>query len=322
MSADVLDKIAARVAEFEVVLPLFRVELAEPIQIGRVVLRTITSANFTRWESAAAPAPNEASPHLRALFLQERKKMQGFAAATLVLRGERDRVLEVAREEAEQAVSILRLFSLAMLSPRARSFCTLWGRQNLESTSYLLFEPTRVSVVTGSHIDTTQDYVWRIDAERLRLIRQQALDSLLQALYEGTASTFRDEVRSALVLYSQSALRSTPAEKLLAILIPLESFLLGNASEPIVDNISTRLAFAIGETLEDRKRIVGVARAAYAMRSAYVHHRRPINDLEAIETLREFMQYAWRFFLGLGLQASQYRERTEYLTALDDRRLA
>lgn len=324
MSAVVLSQVAALLAEFEVVLPLFRVQLAEPIQIGRVALRTITSADFTRWESAAARATDgaEASAHHRAFFLQERKKMQGFAAATFVVHGEHEHVLEVTREEAEQAVSILRLFSPAMLSPWARSFCALWGRENIESTAYLLFEPTRSSVVIGSHADTKQDFVWRIDADRLHLIRKQALDVLLQALYEGTATAFRDEIRSALVLYSQSALRSASTEKLLAILIPLESFLLRNPSEPITESISVRFAFAIGETLEDRERIVEVARAAYAMRSAYVHHGRRITSLEELETLREFMQYAWSFFLGLGHQASRYRDRIEYLTALDRRKLA
>lgn len=248
--------------------------------------------------------------------------MQGFAAVTMILRGVPDRVLEIAREESEAAVSSLRLFSPAILSPHARSFCTLWGRQNLESTSYLLFQAAQSGVIIGSHVDTPQNFVWRIDASRWRLIRQGAMDRLIEGLYEGGATAFRDEVKAALALYSQSALRSAPTEKLLAILIALESLLLRNQSEPITENIAVRLAFAVGETLEERKRIVEIVRAVYAMRSAYVHHLRQIKELEDLEKLREFMGYAWTFFLTVGTQASSYRERTDYLNSLDERKLA
>jgi hypothetical protein len=49
MSEWVLAQLDDRVASFEVVVPLFRVLLPEPISIGRVTLRTITRADFERW---------------------------------------------------------------------------------------------------------------------------------------------------------------------------------------------------------------------------------------------------------------------------------
>lgn len=324
MCARVLPGIESVVADVEVILPLFRVQLAAPVQIGRVSLRTVTPADFSRWESAAARGPNgpELSEQSRAGLLEQRKRMQGFAAATLVVRGERGHALEVAQAEAEEAVSLLRLFSPAMLFPSARSFCTLWGRRNMESTSYLVFEPTRASLAFGDHLEHKQGYIWRIDADRLRLMRREGFDALLHALYEGADTPYRDEIRSAVAMYAQSGLRSVPAERLLAVLIPLESFLLRTASEPIAENVAYRLAFAIGETVEERRRILEVARAVYVMRGAYVHHRKPITQLEEKETLRHFLEYAWRFFLGLGPQALRYRGRTEYLAALDERKVA
>jgi hypothetical protein len=58
------------------------------------------------------------------------------------------------------------------------------------------------------------------------------------------------------------------------------------------------------------------------MRSAYLHHRTPIESLQQIETLREFMQYAWRFFLKLGIDVvSRYPDRPSFLAALDERKL-
>lgn len=97
-------------------------------------------------------------------------------------------------------------------------------------------------MVIGSYLDTSQDFISRFYAARVRLIREQALDALVHTLFEGSPAGFHDEIRSALILYSQSALRTAPIEKLLAILPPLESFLLHNHSESITENIAIRLA--------------------------------------------------------------------------------
>lgn len=324
MSHVVLARVATRIADYEVVLPLFRVELPGQIQIGRVLLRTITSADFVRWEESVidkTKSPTEKN-QLHGLFHRERQRVQGFVGAVMSLRGERNHVIEVASEEADEAVSILRLFSHAILSPLAQSFCTLWGRQHIESTAHLVFRSSHSEVTIGNSVRTTNDFIWRIDADRWRLIRQDALDALIQALFASNPTAFQDEVKAAIVLYSQSALSVLPAEKLLTILIPLESLLLRNQSEPIADNIAIRVAFATGETLEERKRIVDVVKEVYGMRSAYVHHRRAISGIEALETLREFMQYAWRFFVSVGIHAGEYQDRGEYLNSLDDRKLA
>ena len=323
MTAVVLDQAAALLTDHDVVLPLFRVTLAAPVQIGRVTLRTITSADFAGWESATGgAAPKAATGAHRLGFLEQRRRMQGFAAATLTVYGERAFALVEALEEAEEATAMLRLFSPAILSPSARSFCTLWGQEGIASPTYLFFEPARARVQAGSYMDIQQDFVWRLDAEQVQLIRDEALDALVAALFGGPPSDFAYEIRTALGLYSQSALRTAPVDKLLAILLPLEAFLLRSDHESITENISMRFAWATADSYAERKQMRKVAQAVYGMRSAYLHHRTPIESLQQIETLREFMQYAWRFFLKLGIEVvSRYPDRPSFLAALDERRL-
>lgn len=322
MSDYVLERVAARLASYEAVFPLFRVQLAEPVQIGRVTLRTLTGTDFQRWESTLRHREGDKAGGLTESPLwQARKELQGFATAVLTLRGVPERAIEVGRKKAEEAVAMLRLFSPAILSPVARSFCALSGRENLEATKYLLIRSDLTEILWGADADTETDFVWRIHAERLQLIRREVLDALVTALFEEEPTAFAEEVKSALVLYSQSALKPTPADKLLTVLIPLESLLLKSQTEPIIDHIAVRLALAVGQTLDERKRIVKVAKDAYALRSAYVHHRKSIEKIDDLDTLREFMIYAWRFFLGLGAEAGSYQERAEYLESLDDLKL-
>jgi hypothetical protein len=148
------------------------------------------------------------------------------------------------------------------------------------------------------------------------------MNPIIDFLYGPGRSEWSDEVKTAIYLYSQSALQTNPAEKLLTILIPLESLLLKNRSEPITDNIAHRLAFTIGEDLDERRHIVQVTRAAYELRSAFVHHLRPIERDEDLETVRRFMEFAWLFFLTLGASANIYPDKAAFLNLLDDRKLS
>lgn len=323
MSPYVLDRVAMQVADYEAVFPLFRVQLPAPVQIGRVTLRTISGADFQRWNSALRHHGADAEGLNHSPLGDARGELQGFAGAVLTLRGVPDHVIEVGREAAEEAVAMLRLFSPAILSPVARSFCALSGKAKLEATNYLLVRTDMAGVRWGATVNAETDFVWRIGSERLRLIRREALDALVQALFDKKATTaFAQEVRSALVLYSQSALKTTPTDKLLSILIPLESLLLKSSTEPIGDNIAVRLALAIGQSLDERKRIINITKDAYALRSAFVHHGKPIERIDDRATLREFMSYAWKFFVALGAEARVYRQREEYLGLLDELKLA
>jgi hypothetical protein len=288
-------------------------------KIGRVQLRPIRAADFERWIAVAGGLNTLQS---RLVFDQAQRKMQGWAAATLSVHGEEHYALDVARQEADEAVAILRLFAPSILSPVGRSFCALWGRHNLESTDYVMMQKDSGRVSLGTHADTRQGYVWRITPERLALIKRDALDTIIRSMYSGTRTEFQDEVRSALLLYSKSTLRSTPADKLLAILIPMESLLLRTQSEPITDTIATRLAFSVGTGFDERKQIADVTRQAYALRSGYVHHGREIHALKDLDVLREFMRYAWMLFMEMAARSADNAERFAYLSNLDDRKFA
>jgi hypothetical protein len=49
--------------------------------------------------------------------------------------------------------------------------------------------------------------------------------------------------------------------------------------------------FLVGENLEERKKIVESTKKTYGLRSRFVHHGSPIEDLN---TLDEFLFYAWQ----------------------------
>lgn len=150
----------------------------------------------------------------------------------------------------------------------------------------------------------------------LYLAGLRILDNLLGL---SKRNQFQEKLLDTLILYSRSAISKDIADKLVYILVALETIFLRNGSEPIQQNLGERIAFLIEDSLEKRKRIIKVTRDTYTLRSRFVHHGRSIDDLE---TMREFMQYAWQAIVSLIHQSNSVLTVDALLDMLDDRKLS
>ena len=123
-----------------------------------------------------------------------------------------------------------------------------------------------------------------------------------------------------LILYSRSSLAKEIADKLVYILVALESiFLKGN--EPIQDNLSLRMAFMHDVSIEDRRAIRDNIKHAYQLRSSFIHHGKRIG-VDDHKTLRQFMLNAWRSLAALIPIARTETTKDQFYEWLEDRRLS
>jgi hypothetical protein len=74
------------------------------------------------------------------------------------------------------------------------------------------------------------------------------LDRLQTLSAAPNGSSFRQELYDALLLYSRNSIAIEPADKLVYILVPLESMLVRNENKPLAKNVGERMAFLIGES--------------------------------------------------------------------------
>lgn len=109
----VLERAVQAVEDQEVWIPIAELHIQSDFSLGKVTLRPITSAVFEQWLSAASEAPPQHKEKLEQLLDRERKKLQGLAAATIVLRAEPERARQLAFQETEDAIAVLRFFSPA-----------------------------------------------------------------------------------------------------------------------------------------------------------------------------------------------------------------
>jgi hypothetical protein len=102
-------------------------------------------------------------------------------------------------------------------------------------------------------------------------------------------------------------------------LIALETLLLRDTNEAVQDNVATRVAFLIGKNVDERRSIIADFKVGYSLRSGFVHHGSLIDEAEKAE---KFLAIAWHAIMVLLDSPIRFKNRSELLRYLEDRKLA
>jgi hypothetical protein len=299
MSEYVLSKSAPALQEIELWLPIHMLHVQSDLTIGRVTLRTVTRAMMDEWrEGYLSHAENDETIAVVERFMErERNRLQGFAAAVVRLTAEPRRASEIALHEAEQSVSLLRFYSPANFVPQLTSYCALLGTQHIDTYDLLAVREGRVINYSSGVYDESEPS-WALSTTKIAELRSAGLDTLSSLLLREKRTEFQEELLAALNLYSRSSLAKNLADKLVYVLVALESMFLRSSSEPIMDKISERMAFLAGRNREERRDIVRVVKRTYEIRSSFIHHGRSVG-IDEMDILRKFMVTAWQCLQGL-----------------------
>lgn len=316
LSEHLLKRINDEIRDFEIWVPFFRTYLETAIPMGRVTLRTITREMMDAAEAKVPVSDGETAAAVRLAFARDRSAVQGCAGAVVRIRAERKKAIDTAREQAEVAAALLRFLSPANWTPKLRSYCVPLGVENVRRSAELFIKNDSIESYSRGVLDSAQPWV----LSKPYLAQFSSLLEHLSALWaERKRSPFHQDLYDALLIYSRNSVAVEPADRLIYILVALESMLLRNDSEPIGQNVSERMAFLAGDSLAARKAIVANAREVYRLRSSFVHHGQSIKDVEALST---FMLNAWTCFCNLILTAKQYQTKEAVIQAIENRKMS
>lgn len=293
----------------EVWIPIQRLHVQRPLHLGMGRIEEISKERLNGLV-AAAPA------HLQQHAEQELRQFQGHAAVVVECMAEPQRAMELALEQAEIFLAVLSLFGPGTLRCRMGSEVNLWGMQLRRTATALLFREGRLAKITQSGLEGNPPRF--IINDEFWSIFKADLASASRLLKNATKGSLAEAVVDALRIYRRATLTSNPAEKLIFVFAGLESVLLSGTHEPIQDSVGVRLAFLIGQTADERKKIVETMREGYALRSSFIHHGAQVDDFK---TADEFLQLAWRGMIALTHAAATHAKPRDLIDALEIRKL-
>lgn len=226
------------------------------------------------------------------------------------------RAEEIAYARVDRALSILRSYSPAMVSPTGRSFCTIYGLEHIETRNVITIRPSGEMRFSQEPLGGGPQ--WHLTEAKLReLVQMSFLET--SALRElSSPNEFQSRVMNAIELYSRAALEHRLESKLLFVLSALEHLLLMDINEPIGANLARRFAYFVGRTLDERRAIQQRLRTVYTIRSRFVHHGQTVDNMLTIE---EFLRDAWAFFRLIARLANAHDTKAAFLQNLEDEML-
>jgi DNA polymerase III delta prime subunit len=298
------------ITDNEIWIPINELYIQSEITIGRVQIRTITKQMIDEYLERLQISDE--------MFLKKIRRLQGLAAGVIKVKAEAQRANEIAFEEVGLAISIIRIFSNCNLSPKLMSYCDFFNNANIKTRVDLRVADEKI-IGYSTSVERKQDPRMCLDNRAIAGIMEIGLADICAIISKEDKTDYEEAVLNSLLLYSKSSLMAEPSDKLVYMLSALESFLLRNGVEGIIESISNRLAFSIGNDLDERKKIVKNVKDTYSIRSKFIHHGQSISDLEV---LRDFMRHIWIFFTTLPKLRDTYSSREDFINDLEERKLS
>ena len=291
MTDYVLQECEKRITEAEVWIPISNFFIPHPFVFGRITFRTITKAMMDEWEMpvlAKCDTEDERTA-VKTGMERRRRKFQGLATATMKIEAETDRAYEIAYEETDRSLSLLRFFSPAMLDPLKTSYSAPLGRQHEDGYDYLLVKNNTI-VGHNAGLSDKSSPVWNFTVEDQQTFAPelQVLHGLIMA---EKLTDFQEMALDGLIIFSRSFLAKEISDKLIYMLVALESVFLKDTGEFIQDAISLRMAYMQDVSVAERKQIIADVKAVYGLRSRFVHHGQRVSVDES-ELLTRFKRHA------------------------------
>lgn len=312
------------VCEHELWFPVSHLSVESDLSFGNVVFRTITEDLMDKMVEDVQGAKEGRDATYAAQFdmriTRERAELQGLAAATVEVRAEPVRAYEVALRESERAVAALRVYQVsATTTPEVTSYCTLLGRENVEGIKHLEMEGYRIRSTSDQSVGKPVLH-WHLSDHDVRdYTRSFGFGEVGELLAWSKRTSFQDKLLDALLLYSRSTREKDIAGKLVYTLVAMESVLLRNDTESIQQNVGERMAFLITNDVDKRRQIIRNLKAAYTLRSRFIHHG---HTIEERETIWHFMVNAWSLFTTLAKVSQRYETKENLIDELEVMKLS
>ena len=308
----VLRGLESAAAEHRLLFPVSDLHVQSPLTLGSVTVSTFPESIFEELESKQTHGP---STEAHAEWCRSmRRDFQGLAVAETRVFAEPIRARQIASDRVELAVGVLRFFT----PPGVTSRVARWGYAPLRTDRVFIADPTgKFSSTSGAIIDRPGTMVLSDDLRDILL--DVGLSEVCDILARSSRTDFEETLLVGMVTFGRAALTPDLREKMIWYCAGLESILLRDSSEPILHNLSERLAVFAYDTLEERTVALKEIREAYSLRSRFVHHGA---EIEQVEVVTRFAHHGLQVFRRIAKNIHRFSRKVEFVEYVDRMKLS
>ncbi len=302
-------------------VPIAFLEVETPFTVANTKICILSQEVLQKWrDDSIVLMDQENKNRVMEHFEKIKKEYQGLACVVIEVNAEPEYALKYAIEKAQRVTSILGIFSRGTWEANVKCVSTIKGSEHtMSATVFSAKNKDNNFSMNISEIEKIPIKYWRLTEKDIFNINKWGLASISLLLTSKNKTKFEQLIEHYIFIYAKVAFTDEPVEKIIYILTSLESVLLKNNSESIVENLSVRMAFCIASGLEERKILIKLIKNIYSIRSSYIHHGETSSELADIS---KFMEYVWIFFVKLVNNHKSYSTKEEFISAIEDRKLS
>ena len=252
-------------------VPVDNLYLQSPLKIGRIVFEYVEEGAFTSFEEMvrkSAP-PDDHRQEVSQIVEKLRKDFQGKIIATMSLEAEYEAALEIFSSEANRAVTILKFFSPPAFVSQLTSYVGLRGSIHLPIQNIIRYE--HGTILQNQRVLVKESVDWGISDQELNELKKAGLTLAVQMAEMEDKSALQQSLMDSISLFVKGITSSNFHDRLVLILVSVESLLLRDTNEPI-SSFKPRLAILTHESPQERSSAIDLLGQAYTLRSGYLHH--------------------------------------------------
>jgi len=313
----VISECSKAVQRFTLWVPIAQLETEVTFSIGPVRVERIGAAMVDRMRDRVIQKRPADRADIERGFEKLRRRIQGLAAVVVSdIEAEPHHAFDVARELAENAIGLLRVFSAAHLNPWCTCATAILGSEVIPSGTGLLMdkEDTLTGQITKILVNAGQAAAWEISQQLFDGLLKENLTELGKLVTEDGLTDFQAVLRSSLLTYSKGLTLPDVNDRLVHTLSALEGLLLKDPLEPIQQNLADRLALLLFSDPQSRMDAAQNVKSVYGMRSRYIHHGISLRDEAELE---RFTINSGLFLTGLVKRAPNFRTKVDFISAID-----
>jgi len=309
-------KLTKDIKQYEVWIPIPYTSSVKNFSLGNIDFKILTEEVIRNWfETLTIKSKKKSDKEDDKTFINQMlKDFQGYIAGIVKIEAEPEKAKENAFNDVSNALSLLRLFSPANFHPLLINGAYEYGWNVYESKKSLLFS-SKGDTFRFSTQMSDKGLRWTIDDNVIKFLEAEENKGYNEILKNSNLTKFQDDLLNSIIIYSKNTLKRDISDKIMYILVALESIFLKNDTEPIQQNLSDRIAFFISQNIEERQKVVKLIKDIYGIRSRFIHHGLP--SMESIDTIIKFLDLTWHVFNLLLLNFDKFNSKDEFLTQLD-----